>query len=107
MAIPGYQEFTYPLLEVLDDRKEHSLQERYTRLSDAFQLTDEEREELLPSGKQRVVHNRIGSKSTKTCMLNRLSCRINRHRASLQSINVCVVTLVIQDWRRCSVFLAL
>lgn len=60
MAIPGYQEFMYPFLKMLEDGQEHSLREAYIRLADEFSLNEEEREELLPSGKQRVLHNRIG-----------------------------------------------
>ncbi|MBZ5201990.1 restriction endonuclease [Planomicrobium chinense] len=60
MAIPGFQEFMYPFLEVLKDGKEHSLKEVYGRLAEEFKLSNEEKEELLLSGKQRVLHNRIG-----------------------------------------------
>ncbi|MCF6409587.1 restriction endonuclease [Pseudalkalibacillus salsuginis] len=60
MAIPDYQSFMYPLLELLQDEKEHTLQESYVYLANYFQLTDEEKEDILPSGKQLVYHNRIG-----------------------------------------------
>lgn len=60
MAIPGYQEFMYPFLRMLKDGQEHSLRESYIHLADEFRLTDEEREEMLPSGKQRILHNRVG-----------------------------------------------
>ena len=60
MAIPGYQEFMYPFLRMLEDGQEHSLRESYVRLADEFDLTEQEREEMLPSGKQRIVHNRVG-----------------------------------------------
>jgi len=60
MAIPGYQEFMFPFLSMLEDGQEHSLQESYIRLADEFNLTEQEREEMLPSGKQRILHNRVG-----------------------------------------------
>ncbi|WP_367619305.1 winged helix-turn-helix domain-containing protein [Planococcus liqunii] len=60
MAFPGCQEFMYPFLKILEDGKEHLLREAYNRLADEFSVSEEEREELLPSGKQRVFHNRIG-----------------------------------------------
>ncbi|WP_028401050.1 restriction endonuclease [Ectobacillus panaciterrae] len=60
MAIPDYQAFMYPFLKLLEDGKEHTLQEAYCFLADHFQLTNEEKEEILPSGKQLVYHNRIG-----------------------------------------------
>lgn len=60
MAIPTYESFMYPFLKMLEDGKEHTLQEAYHHLADYFQLTEQEKEERLPSGKQRVYHNRIG-----------------------------------------------
>ncbi|WP_326173794.1 restriction endonuclease [Bacillus haynesii] len=61
LAIPDFQAFMYPFLILLKDKKkEHSLQEAYSFLAEHFQLTDEEKEERLPSGKQLVYHNRIG-----------------------------------------------
>lgn len=60
MAIPGYQEFMYPFLKMLEDGQEHSLRESYIRIADEFNLTEQEREEMLPSGKQRILHNRVG-----------------------------------------------
>lgn len=60
MAIPGYQDFMYPFLKQLGDGKEYQLQELYTLLTNYYQLTDEEVGELIPSGKQTLLHNRIG-----------------------------------------------
>jgi restriction system protein len=60
MPIPNYQTMMLPLLQFLGDRKEHSIQEAVDQVSDAFQLTDEERRQLLPSGNQEVIRNRIG-----------------------------------------------
>lgn len=60
MSIPDYQAFMYPFLELLRDKKEHTLQEAYLYLADYHHLSKEERELLLPSGKQLVFHNRIG-----------------------------------------------
>jgi len=58
--IPSYEEIMLPLLKMLSDRKEHSLQEADDFLSEQFGLTDEERRELLPSGQQPVFRNRLG-----------------------------------------------
>ncbi|CDO02968.1 hypothetical protein BN988_01450 [Oceanobacillus picturae] len=60
MAIPGFQDFMYPFLQILGDGKEHRLQDLYKELANHFQLTDDEIEETLPSGKQTVLVNRIG-----------------------------------------------
>jgi restriction system protein len=60
LAVPDYQRFMYPLLEMASDGKEHSLQEAYQYLADLFQLTREDREEHIPSGRQLLYKNRIG-----------------------------------------------
>jgi restriction system protein len=49
-----------PLLEFAGDRKEHALSEAIEPLAKYFNLTDTERKELLPSGKQPIFDNRVG-----------------------------------------------
>jgi restriction system protein len=58
--IPSYEEIMLPLLKMLQDRQEHSLQEAEDYLSKFFNLTEDERRELLPSGQQPVFRNRLG-----------------------------------------------
>ncbi|MBD2491987.1 restriction endonuclease [Aulosira sp. FACHB-615] len=60
MPIPDYQAIMLPLLKFTIDQKEHSLREAIEALADHFQLTDEERKELLPSGRQPTFDNRVG-----------------------------------------------
>ena len=60
MPIPDYQSFMKPLLELASDREEHSLKEAHSHLADRFDLTTEERNQLLPSGRQETFKNRIG-----------------------------------------------
>jgi restriction system protein len=60
MAVPDFQFFMLPFLNELSDGKEHTLQNLYIVLAQKANLTDEEKDEILPSGKQRVFHNRIG-----------------------------------------------
>lgn len=60
MAIPTYQEFMLPFLRSLVDGQEHKLREIYKLLASECNLTEEEMEQKLPSGKQLVFHNRIG-----------------------------------------------
>lgn len=60
MAIPKYHEFMKPVLSLLGDTISHKRTEMYEKLADQFQLTEEEKEEWLPSGKQLVYKNRIG-----------------------------------------------
>src|SRR5699024_5603942 len=60
MSIPGYQEFMYPFLELLKDGEEHSLQSIYQEMADYFNLSEEQINQKLPSGKQTVFRNRVG-----------------------------------------------
>ncbi|MFN4294441.1 MAG: winged helix-turn-helix domain-containing protein [Thermoflexales bacterium] len=60
MTIPDYQSIMLPLLKFAGDGKEHSLRETIEALADRFNLTEEERSELLPSGQQAIFDNRVG-----------------------------------------------
>lgn len=60
MAVPGYQDFMYPFLKKLEDKEEYRLQDLYTILANHFNLDEEDIAELLPSGKQTVLVNRVG-----------------------------------------------
>jgi restriction system protein len=60
MAIPDYQTLMLPLLEYLADGKEHSVGEAVEVLSSQHGLTSQERAQLLPSGQQTVIRNRVG-----------------------------------------------
>jgi restriction system protein len=64
MTIPDYQTIMLPFLKFIADGKEHSLREIITGLADAFELNEDERRELLPSGKQPLFDNRVGWAST-------------------------------------------
>lgn len=60
MSIPDYQALMLPLLKFTTDKNEHSLRETIEVLADHFCLTEEERKELLPSGRQATFDNRVG-----------------------------------------------
>ena len=60
MAVPDFQTIMLPLLSVASDGKEHSGNEFLEQLAKHFQLTDEELNELLPSGKRTRFYNRVG-----------------------------------------------
>lgn len=60
MPIPDYQTIMLPLLKFLSDKKEHSIRECVEHISDIFNLTEEEKKELLPSGRQSIIYNRVG-----------------------------------------------
>jgi len=59
MAIPTYQVVMRPLLQLASDGHEHATGEAVEALAGEFHLTEEERQELLPSGGQRRFYNRI------------------------------------------------
>jgi len=59
MAIPDYQSIMLPLLEFAGDQEEHSLRQAIDSLAQEFQLSYEERKQLLPSGQQEVFNNRV------------------------------------------------
>jgi restriction system protein len=60
MAIPDYQAVMLPLLRFLKDGKEHNLGEVVDSLAAEFNLSAEERQQLLGSGQQTVIRNRAG-----------------------------------------------
>jgi len=59
MPIPDFQSIMLPLLELASDQEVHTTQEAYERLAAHFRLSDSERNELLPSGKQPLFENRV------------------------------------------------
>lgn len=59
MSIPDFQTIMLPLVEFANDGKEHSVREAIEALADHFELTPEERKELLPSGRQLLFDNRV------------------------------------------------
>ena len=60
MAIPDYESLMLPLLKFLSDEQEHKIKIVVEKLSDEFNLSEEERKELLPSGRQSIIYSRIG-----------------------------------------------
>ena len=59
MPIPDFQTLMLPLLEFVGDRDEHSFKQAIPYLANKFNLTEEEKRELLPSGKQAKFNNRV------------------------------------------------
>jgi restriction system protein len=61
-VIPNYQQFMRPFLEIAEaaNGSEVKLRDAINQLADKFGLSDEERNETLPSGRQSVLDNRIG-----------------------------------------------
>lgn len=59
MPIPDYQTIMLPLLRYLGDGDEHSMSEVIEAVSDEFDLTPQERLQLLPSGTSTIIGNRV------------------------------------------------
>ncbi len=60
MPIPDYQSIMLPLLQLASDGLEHRFRDAVEKLEIDFSLTEEEKNELLPSGSQAVFRNRVG-----------------------------------------------
>jgi len=60
MPIPDYQSIMLPLLKFAGDQREYSLREAIEVLAQEFNLTEDERKKLLPSGLQEIFDNRVG-----------------------------------------------
>jgi restriction system protein len=58
MAIPDYQSLMLPVLTIAGEG-ETRVPIAAEKIADQLGLTEDEREELLPSGKQRLLHNRV------------------------------------------------
>ena len=60
MSIPDYSTFMLPLLEVLADGAEKSASDVRDLLAARFEISETERAQLIPSGRQRLLDNRVG-----------------------------------------------
>lgn len=69
--IPDYQSLMLPILKLVADKQEHKYRDLIENLATEFQVTDEERKELLASGNQAIFDNRVGWAKT---YLKRLDC---------------------------------
>lgn len=72
MAIPKYDSMYREFLEALSDGKCHKISEIRDSIAEKFHITDEERKQLLPSGKQQLFNNRV----TWTCAYLKGACLI-------------------------------
>ena len=60
MTIPDYQTIMLPLLKFAGDKKEHSIREAIDSIADLFKLSDEQKKDVLPSGRSYIIDNRVG-----------------------------------------------
>ncbi|MGA4670386.1 restriction endonuclease [Propionibacteriaceae bacterium Y1923] len=58
--IPNFQTLMRPVLQHLSDGAVHASRDVRDAMADAFQLTPAERLQMLPSGRQRTMDNRVG-----------------------------------------------
>ena len=59
MAVPDFQGLFIPVLKFVNDGNEHSLSETIEALARQLGLSEADRDEMLPSGKQRKFDNRV------------------------------------------------
>lgn len=59
MAIPDFQTLMLPILELLKDGNSVKLSDMVNIMSDKYNLTEEERNEWLPSKVQKTMYNRV------------------------------------------------
>lgn len=64
MPIPNFQNYFLPVLKIISDKQEHTVQELIEKVANEFSLSEEDKKELLPSGKDYRHSNRV--KWTKT-----------------------------------------
>ena len=60
MAIPDFQTLMLPVLKSVGDKQEHLFRDIVELLAKQYKLTDEERKQLLPSGRYPTFDNRVG-----------------------------------------------
>jgi restriction system protein len=60
MAIPDFQSIMRPVLAIVSDDHEHAVTHVREALAEEFELTDEELQEMLPSGRAKTFTNRVG-----------------------------------------------
>jgi restriction system protein len=49
-----------PLLKFAGDNKEHTFRESIEHIYSVFKLSEQEQKEVLPSGSQNIIDNRVG-----------------------------------------------
>jgi len=64
MPVPDFQSLMLPLLKITGDGNEHPTSEVTEILAQQFGLNENDRDEMLPSGKQRKFDKRVTSTKT-------------------------------------------
>src|SRR4051794_33637771 len=64
MPVPDFQTIMRPLLVGVEDGRDHAITSLRARLAAEFELTEDELEERLPSGRAKTFANRVGWATT-------------------------------------------
>jgi restriction system protein len=89
MAIPDYQTLMLPLLQFAGDGAEHTLVQAVDLIADKFDLNEADRKELLPSGGQQKLFNRVGWARTYMAKAGLLeSCGRGKFRITPRGLDV-------------------
>lgn len=59
MTMPTFQDVMLPVLQLTSDGQTHSVKECIEHIELTFHMTEEEKQERVPSGKQRTIYNRM------------------------------------------------
>jgi len=60
MSIPDFQTLMRPLLELHGDGEQHINRDLVNALAQQFSITEDERRQMLPSGRAKMFDNRVG-----------------------------------------------
>lgn len=60
MPVPDFQSMMLPIIRVSSDDNEHSIHDFLRELTEVFSLSEQDLNEMLPSGKQTIFYNRVG-----------------------------------------------
>jgi restriction system protein len=59
MPLPDYEQCMLPLLRLVEDGNVYVMRDLTQRLADHFELTEDERQQMLPSGQAKYITNRV------------------------------------------------
>lgn len=60
MTIPTFQKCLYPFLISIKDKKDHHMNDIRQNIYNYFNLSDQEKNQILPSGSSSVIDDRVG-----------------------------------------------
>src|SRR4051812_39489563 len=79
VPLPEYQSLMLPLLRRLADGASHSVAELREQLAAEFGIIDDERTQLLPSGRARLFDNRVAWARTNLGQAGALEATVRGH----------------------------